>query len=138
MRGKSLDSGLHSLPVFEAVATLLHRNLQLFYFFLLLNKNSFAPTVIKHKFLTFKNYTKILFQTQDSNSNIMGNCTLLGFNHIGLFGFKEEPKLLLLMYYPSTASASQAKAFSMQLKKQNKTNKKKPKPNQKKADHFPC
>lgn len=47
----------------------------------------------------------------------MGNCTLSGFNHIGLFGFKEEPKLLLLMYYPPTASASQAKAFSMQLKK---------------------
>lgn len=54
----------------------------------------------------------------------MGNCTLSGFNHIGLFGFKEEPKLLLLMYYPPTASASQAKALSMQLKKK-KTNQKK-------------
>lgn len=63
----------------------------------------------------------------------MGNCTLSGFNHIGLFGFEEEPKLLLLLYYPSTtASASQAKAFFMQLK-QTKTQTK-----PKKADHFPC
>lgn len=53
----------------------------------------------------------------------MLNCTLSEFNHIGLFGFEEEPKLL--MRYPSTASAAQAKAFSMQLKKINKT------------DHFP-
>lgn len=58
-----LDSGLHSLP--EAVATLLHRNLELFSynsFYFLLNKNSFAPTVIKHEFINFNSHTEILLK----------------------------------------------------------------------------
>lgn len=45
----------------------------------------------------------------------MLNCTLVEFNHIGLFGFEEEPNLL--MCYVSAASAAQA--FSMSLRKQN-------------------
>lgn len=43
----------------------------------------------------------------------MLNYTLLESNHIGLFGFEEEPKLS--MCHPSRAAA-QAKAFSRQLK----------------------
>lgn len=53
----------------------------------------------------------------------MLSCTLSEFNHIGLFGFEEEPKLL--MRYPLHSQCCTGKGFFYAIKKINKT------------DHFP-
>lgn len=60
-------------------------------------KYSLASTIIKHEFITLSTILKSPLSTHDSDFNLMLNCTLLEFNHIGLFGFEEEPNLLTVL-----------------------------------------